>query len=313
MPVQLRHLRYFVHIVEAGSFSKAASVVHIAQPALSQQIAELELDLGVPLLIRGPRGVRPTQAGDILYHEAVSILGRIDQLPELVQASGPDIEGAVSVGASSTLAASLFGPFVEACRATLPKVTLRCFSVGGAAQRARIEAHTLHLGLAFEDDFAPGFARIPVFRQACFLIAARPLPGMPTAISLRDLVAVPLILPAQPNVLRGKLDRVFAEAGFAPLVVSEADVMSSTLSSVQAGIGSTILPKGDFSDVPGQGNLLTTLIEPRIQLTASVIWSAEGTLTPASAAVRDLLVRFVDKQFLAPLPRGAERIAIERD
>jgi LysR family transcriptional regulator, nitrogen assimilation regulatory protein len=91
MPVQLRHLRYFVRIVEAGSFSRAATLVHIAQPALSQQIAELELELGVPLLIRGPRGTHPTPAGDILYHEAVSILGRMDQLPELVRASGPEI------------------------------------------------------------------------------------------------------------------------------------------------------------------------------------------------------------------------------
>jgi LysR family transcriptional regulator, nitrogen assimilation regulatory protein len=89
--VQLRHLRYFVRIVEAGSFSRAATLVHIAQPALSQQIAELELELGVPLLIRGPRGTHPTPAGDILYHEAVSILGRMDQLPELVRASGPEI------------------------------------------------------------------------------------------------------------------------------------------------------------------------------------------------------------------------------
>lgn len=52
MPVQLRHLRYFVRIVAAGSFSKAAAVVHIAQPALSQQIAELEQELGISLLHR---------------------------------------------------------------------------------------------------------------------------------------------------------------------------------------------------------------------------------------------------------------------
>ena len=110
MPVQLRHLRYFTRIVEAGSFSRAASVVHIAQPALSQQIAELELDLGVTLLHRSARGVAPTPAGDVLYHEAVSILGRIEQLPELVRSGGPEIEGTVNIGTSSTLAASLFGP-----------------------------------------------------------------------------------------------------------------------------------------------------------------------------------------------------------
>ena len=188
MPVQLRHLRYFTRIVEAGSFSRAASVVHIAQPALSQQIAELELDLGVTLLHRSARGVSPTPAGDVLYHEAVSILGRIEKLTELVRSGGPEIEGTVNIGTSSTLAATLFGPFVKACRAALPKVTLRCFAAGGTALKARLEAHTLHLAYTFEDEFAAAFARRPVYRQSCYLIRDEPLPGNPATVSLRDLI-----------------------------------------------------------------------------------------------------------------------------
>ena len=310
MPVQLRHLRYFTRIVEAGSFSRAASVVHIAQPALSQQIAELELDLGVTLLHRSARGVRPTPAGDILYHEAVSILGRMDQLAELVRASGPEIEGAVNVGASSTLAATLLGPFFETCRAALPKVTLRCFTAGGTALKARLEAHTLHLACAFEDDLSPGFERRPVYRQSCYLVRNAPLPGNPATLSLRDLTALPLVLPAAPNVVRSIVDRRFAEAGLAAQVAAEGDVMTSALSAVQAGIGGAILPKGDFSDVPGCGNLVTTLIEPKIQVTASVLWPAQEALTPAAAAVRDLLIASVEKQCVKALPPGAERIAL---
>jgi LysR family transcriptional regulator, nitrogen assimilation regulatory protein len=212
----------------------------------------------------------------------------------------------VSIGASSTIAANLFGPFVEACRAMLPKVTLRCFSAGGAILKARLEAHTLHLALAYEDEFTPNFARLPVFRQACFLISDTPPPGNPASIALRDLATLPLVLPAQPNVLRTLLDRVFAQAGLASLVVSEADVMSSTLSAVQAGIGAAILPIGDFSGVPGQGDLYTTPIDPPIMITASVLWPAGGALTPATTAVRDLLVRFIEEQYLNPLPAGAE-------
>ncbi len=310
MPVQLRHLRYFTRIVEAGSFSRAASVVHIAQPALSQQIAELEFDLGVTLLHRSARGVRPTPAGDILYHEAISILGRMDQLAERVRASGPEIEGAVNVGTSSTLAAPLLGPFFETCRAALPKVTLRCFTAGGTSLKVRLEAHTLHLACTFEDDFSPAFARRPVYRQACYLVRNAPLPGNPATLSLHDLTAMPLVLPVAPNVVRSKLDRIFAEAGLAAQVAAEGDVMSSALSAVQAGIGGAILPKGDFSDVPGYGRLFTTLIEPKIQLTASVLWLTDEALTPATAAVRDLLIAFVEKQCLASLPPGAERIAL---
>src|ERR1700759_4808119 len=85
--MQFRQLRYFVRIVEAGSFSRAASVVHVAQPALSQQVAELEERLGVALLSRSARGVRPTAAGEILYKEAAGILHQLDQLPGVFRSS----------------------------------------------------------------------------------------------------------------------------------------------------------------------------------------------------------------------------------
>ena len=67
-----RHLFYFVKIVEAGSFSQAARTIHVAQPALSQQIAELEASLGIVLLQRSARGIKPTVAGQKLYEEAVN-------------------------------------------------------------------------------------------------------------------------------------------------------------------------------------------------------------------------------------------------
>jgi LysR family transcriptional regulator, nitrogen assimilation regulatory protein len=71
--MQYRHLYYFVKIVEAGSFSQAARTIHVAQPALSQQIAELEASLGVALLQRSARGIKATVAGQKFYEEASSL------------------------------------------------------------------------------------------------------------------------------------------------------------------------------------------------------------------------------------------------
>jgi LysR family transcriptional regulator, nitrogen assimilation regulatory protein len=88
--MQYRQLRYFVKIVEAGSFSRAASLNYISQSALSEQIAELEQGLGTPLLQRSARGVRPTAAGELLYREASEILKHLDQLPGIVRASMAD-------------------------------------------------------------------------------------------------------------------------------------------------------------------------------------------------------------------------------
>jgi LysR family nitrogen assimilation transcriptional regulator len=189
----------------------------------------------------------------------------------------------------------------------VPKVTLRCFAAGTTALKARLEAHTLHLAYTFEDEFTAAFARRPVYRQSCYLVRDEKLPDNPATVSWRDLSALPLMFPAAPNVVRSKLDRVFAEAGIAPHIAAEADVMSGALSAVRAGIGGAILPKGDFSDVPGHGDLFTTLIEPEIEFTASVLWRAEKTLTPATAAVRDLLIGFAESRCRTSLPRGARQ------
>jgi len=85
--MRFRQLRYFCKIVECGSFSRAAATIHVAQPALSQQIAELETQMGVELLQRSARGVRATRAGEVLYREALAILRQLDQIPSLVRST----------------------------------------------------------------------------------------------------------------------------------------------------------------------------------------------------------------------------------
>jgi LysR family nitrogen assimilation transcriptional regulator len=258
--MQLRHLRYFVKIVEAGSFSRAASTIHVAQPALSQQIAELELKLGTSLLQRSARGVRPTAAGEVLYREASAILRLVEQLPGIVRSSGGETDGAVSLGMSSTLAATLGGAFFEACKAALPKVTLK-LAVIDSEIKARIEAHTLDLAMVFEDELVQVFSRKPLFRQRLYLVRRDPLPGKAISVSFDKLATLALILPSLPNVVRSLLDRIFAAAGISPNIVAEADVLSGIISAVSTGMGSTVLPKGNLSDIPGE--LTALLIEPR--------------------------------------------------
>jgi LysR family nitrogen assimilation transcriptional regulator len=102
--MQLRYLRYFVKIVEAGSFSRAATI-YVTQPALSQQIVELQEQLRVTLLLRTAREVRSTPARETLYKEGSSILRQVEELPDVVRSVGTEAAGSVAVGMSSTLAA----------------------------------------------------------------------------------------------------------------------------------------------------------------------------------------------------------------
>ncbi len=99
--------------VEAGSFSRAAATIHVAQPALSQQVAELEEEMGHKLLHRTPRGVQPTSAGQVLFERASSILRRLEELPSVLKSSTGQIAGTgnvptdVEIGGAALLASSL--------------------------------------------------------------------------------------------------------------------------------------------------------------------------------------------------------------
>ena len=307
--MQFRHLRYFVKIVEAGSFSRAATTIHVAQPALSQQIAELEELLGVQLLHRSARGVRPTVAGDALYREALAMLRQMERIPDIVRSAGGEAQGIVSVGMSSTLASTMAGALMDACKQALPLVSLRFITSDSLELRSRIDDQTLDLAIVFEDVPTPGYARKSLFRQRLFLIRRKRTPRSPASITLQEMAALPLILPSAPNVLRGLIDRVFAEAGLSPNIATETDVFSGMMSAIHAGLGNAILPKGDFSDVPGHTAVLPLLIEPPLYLTANVVSSIEAPLTRAGEAVRDLLGVFFNAHLADKAVVGAERVS----
>ena len=295
--IQYRQLHYFISVVDAGSFLRAASTIHIAQPALSQQIAQLEKQLGVNLLLRSARGVRPTAAGEVLYREASSILKRLQQLPGIVRSGTGAAEGIVRLGMSSTVIATAPMAFVEQCKASLPKVVVRMAVSDSPTIKRRVTAHELDLGLVLEDDLTPTFARIPLFKQRLFLIRHHAASkGKP--VQLADLASLPLILPPSPNMTRTALNRAFMASNLTPNVVMEADIVANIIAAVRAGVGASVLPKGDLSDISGGDLGKPEAIEPPVYLTCSMISSGNFPLANAAEAVRELFSQFVEKTLL---------------
>jgi LysR family transcriptional regulator, nitrogen assimilation regulatory protein len=292
--MQYRHLYYFLRIVEAGSFSQAARTIHVAQPALSQQIAELEASLGVPLLQRSARGIKPTAAGQKFYDEASSILRKYENLSGLVRSSTGDIEGRVGVGMPASLSTTLVGPFIEACRTDHPKVTLRFIDGDSEFLREEVEKGRLDLALAYEDEFFPVVLRQPLFRQNHYLISSkRSAPATAASISLKDVAKIPLVLPGRLNARREVIERTFAEAGLSLNLAAEAVTVSSEFSAVRSGAGSTIFNLGDMSGFSFDDFAEPVLIEPTFYLTCCLIWSNEAPLTLAAERVKTLLIGFL--------------------
>jgi LysR family nitrogen assimilation transcriptional regulator len=303
--MQFRHLRYFAKIVEAGSFSRAAALIHIAQPALSKQIAELEDEFGVTLLHRSARGVTPTVAGEVLYQEALKLIRQVDDLPAIVRSSQGDVQGVVSFGMASTMAPALTGKMLEICRNTLPKVTLRFVTGDSLTLRDKVASRAIDLAIVFEDNQESGFTREVLFRQRLYLASPK---GAPRAksMTLQEIGKLPLVLPSPSNVLRRLLDRVFAERHIVVEPIAESDLFDVMLSAVETGLGHAILPKGDFSDVAGHQDIATTPIEPPVYLTACLITSQDAPLTQAALAIEASLLTFIRGQLEETSFKGAE-------
>jgi LysR family transcriptional regulator, nitrogen assimilation regulatory protein len=304
--IQLRHLRYFIKIVAAGSFSRAAALLYVAQPALSSQIAELEQELGIKLLHRGPRGVQPTPEGQLLYQEAQELVRQFDQLPEKIRANSPKVTGVVHLGVAAVLTQPLAGAFMTVCREALPDVTLSFASADSAVLRARVVEHELDLALVFEEEPLPGLSRTELFRQQMYVLHIDEALRNTASVRYADLAKRPLVSPGE--VWRRSMEKRFAAAGVTPNIVANTEDLGSHLAAVNAGIGAIILPVSDPSSIPGAGNVIATPISD-FHLTASLVWPHDAQLSRAGEAVSALLIPFIARYIKEKQPPGGESLA----
>jgi LysR family nitrogen assimilation transcriptional regulator len=120
--VELRQLRYYVAILDHGSLSRAARVLHVAQPALTQQLRQLEEELGTQLLHRTAQGMLATDAGKVFYEHAQAILKQVGDAKSAVAHSAEKPAGAVTVGLPQSISGALALPLLKAVRASYPDI-----------------------------------------------------------------------------------------------------------------------------------------------------------------------------------------------
>lgn len=294
--LQLRHLRYFLGVVDAGSFCRAAATIRVAQPALSQQLAAVEAEFGVALLQRSSRGVRLTREGEIFYREAASILQQVDQLHGIVRSTATEPEGLVRLGMSSALVVSWACEFMEACRTMLPKVDVRLVTGDDLRMRSLIASRALDIALVLEDEPIQGMTRQPLFHQPLSLVRPPVANIVAPSISLEAVANVPLVLPARPNTLRSVLDRAFQAAGVIGNCIAEVDTFVSALSLVKAEIANAVVPRCVVSGTPAYGDLRPIVIDPPIYVTGCLISSGDTPLASTVQAVGTLLATHVQNR-----------------
>ncbi|CAN5353397.1 LysR substrate-binding domain-containing protein [soil metagenome] len=241
--MNLKTLRYFVAIADAGSFTAAAVAVSIAQPALTRQLRDLESELGVQLLQRSPRGVRLTQDGATLYESARRMLAESARVrAQLGGRHGGDAESTVVLGVSPTLTRVLLPGVFERCHRSLADVKL---VVREAFTPQLLEG--LERGLV---DMAIVTNPEPNRRLTLQLLLAEPFAlvtpadrGMAPVVSLATLAKVPLLMT---QLHRGIVERTLAPLGAKLNIQAEIDSVDAIRELVLQGRWATVMPVSVF-------------------------------------------------------------------
>ncbi len=243
--MELRHLRYFLAVADELHFGRAATRLHISQPPLSQQIQQLEREMGVELFVRTHRRVRLTEAGRAFQPEARALLLRLDDATAGARRVARGETGALAVGFIASATYGLLPRLYRRFRERYPDVSLVLSELSTAEQVAALRAGQLHVGLARAPVGDEGLVAEPLAEEPLLAALPRghPLAARP-AIRLRELAGEPFVLfPRQPRP--GWIDVVQGAclgAGFRPSVVQEALELSTAVTLVAAGIGVTLVP-----------------------------------------------------------------------
>lgn len=241
--MDIAHLRDFIAVVEAGSLSRAAGQLHVSQPALSQRMAQLEAQLGVRLLVRGPRGVLPTPAGTTLYRDAQQLVRQFDRLSRDVADSRNRLHGPVAIGLPTTVATPLAPTLFSWVKTKYPGIHLQLFESMSGYIHELLLAGRLDLAAVFREDDVPRAAEVPLYSEELYLVG-QPGPAARSAdeVSLLDLRAVPLVTPGTRSNLRALVDRAFAAKGLVPTIVADVESLGTMIRIAASGEACTILP-----------------------------------------------------------------------
>lgn len=290
--MNLKRLRYFAKVIDVGSLTQAADLLHIAQPALSQQIATLEAEVRQQLLVRTKRGVTPTEAGKTLYRHAQLILRQCEQARLDMAADSLGVAGPVSVGLAPGTAACLLAlPLIRAVRSAHPGILLYLNENYGTTLSELIMNGRMDLAVLYGSRPVHGLSFLPLLQEELFLVGPPPGAG---PVRLAELAGVELFLPRQYNVVRKLVDEAFSRAGMTPHVVAEVESAITLKAVVGAGLGATILPASMAREVAGaDADRCRRIVDPVIEAPLTLCQSDHLPLSEPAEVVKATVLDLV--------------------
>ncbi len=243
--MELRHLRYFVAVAEELHFGRAAERLFIAQPPLSQQIQQLERELGVLLFARTSRRVQLTPAGEVFLDEARRTLAGLEAGANAARRAARGETGWLGIGFAASATYDLLPTVLHDYRAAYPEVQLSLRELNAAEQALALRDKSIHVGLARPAIEGTDLETHALLEEPYLvaLPAAHPRVGE-RDIALASLAEEPFVsFPEAPAPSYAQAVRAACEgAGFTPRIAQEVREMQTAISLVVAGVGITLLP-----------------------------------------------------------------------
>lgn len=271
-----------MRIVETGSFSRASEALHIAQPALSQQIARLEEELGVRLLTRSVRGVSVTAKGALLLQQARHILKQVEAVSLLATRPEQAIIGVVAVGLPWTVSGVLGVKLLREVRKELPGVQLRLMEGPSWFLSEELGRGRLDVAVLFDAHAVKGLATEPLLCEPLLFLAPPGALAGKASITLREAAGHPLLALSRPNSIREAVDRLWERDRLEPEIIAEVNSPPVLVGAVQEGLGFSILPASGAEDAIHAGRLDALPLDGE-ELTRTV-FLATSRLFPLQAA-----------------------------
>jgi LysR family cyn operon transcriptional activator len=289
-----RHIQYFLAVAEHLSFTKAAAALYVSQPALSQQVRQLEESLGAQLFDRSGRTTRLTDAGDVYLQYARRAAQELQEAKRAIHDVSDLSRGSLRVAVTPTFTTYLVGPVVEAFHARYPKITLNLKEISQERIEDLLLAGELDVGIAFDEVNSPDIDSVPLLDETLALVVSRRHPlAKEKSVGLQALNAESLVLLSTEFATRDQIDRYCREHGIHPQVLMEANALGAVIEIVRRTPLSTLLPaKTAFA----HDDLVAITLEPeRLQRTA-VLMRRRGAYQSAAARVFTELAKEVSTQ-----------------
>ncbi len=273
--MDIRQLKYFRTIVEEGQISRAAQKLHMAQPPLSLQLKLLEQELGVQLIERNSRNLRPTDAGIALYQRAEQILYMVDSAKREVREFEQSVHGVLAFGSPQALGLQLMPERIRRFHDAYPGVSFQWREGNTFRVLELLEAYLIELGIVRLPVPDRNYDSMPLMTEPWVAVTRwdDKRHYKRKTIPLSEIGKLPLLLMNRREGIRSH-DMVIDElrsTGITPNIVCESDNVLALLSLVEAGMGITILPQSTLSLRPGEFHVMR-VTECALESQVAIIW-----------------------------------------